>query len=65
MSGSDRLQTTAEAWSPFKTPPYAGWAPYCLMCNTMQRMRPTDYGWQCRVCRNPIGQDGTHDHGQA
>lgn len=50
-------------WNPFATPPYAGWAPYCLMCSTMMRMEPTDYGWRCRACRNPIGKDGKHWHG--
>jgi len=43
---------TVQPWSPFRDPPYAGWAPYCLMCSTMQRMTPTDYGWRCEPCGN-------------
>lgn len=56
--------TSAEPWSPFREPSYPGWAPYCLMCSTMQRMKPTDYGWRCVACGNPIGKDGTHWHGE-
>jgi hypothetical protein len=41
-------------------PPYEGWAPYCLVCSTMLRMKPTDYGWQCRACGNPINRRLTH-----
>ena len=50
-------------------PPYPGWAPYCLMCSTMGRMTPTDFGWKCegkgdhfnRVgCGNTIGRNLKH-----
>lgn len=44
-------------------PPYKGWDPYCLKCSTMMRMRPTSFGWECRVCNNPIGRDLRHWYG--
>ena len=34
---------------------YTGWRPYCMMCNTMHRMRQRDYGFECLQCRNMIG----------
>jgi hypothetical protein len=45
--------------SEFK-PPYPGWAPYCLKCSTMRRMKATSYGWKCEPCGNPIGKDLCH-----
>lgn len=44
-------------------PPYEGWCPYCLNCKTMNRMTPTDYGWKCDSCENPIGRDLMHWNG--
>jgi hypothetical protein len=44
-------------------PPYEGWRPYCLKCITMDRMTPTDYGWKCDSCSNPIGRDLMHWNG--
>lgn len=41
-------------------PPYKGWKPYCLVCSTMERIKPTDYGWQCVACHNQIGKDCKH-----
>ena len=55
-------KTTVER-GPDHVPPYPGWAPYCLMCSTMERMKPTSYGWRCVACRNPIGRDLAHWHG--
>jgi hypothetical protein len=34
---------------------HEGWKPYCLMCETMQRMAQRPYGFQCHYCRNMIG----------
>lgn len=45
-------------------PPYPGWAPYCLVCPTISRMRATSFGWQCRSCGNQIGKDLTHWNGE-
>jgi hypothetical protein len=41
-------------------PPYPGWQPYCLVCASMARMEPRDYGWQCLDCHNTIKHDLTH-----
>jgi tRNA(Ile2) C34 agmatinyltransferase TiaS len=64
--------TKSTAWAlhvpgcvPNFVPPYDGWAPYCLICPTMLRMKPTDYGWQCRSCGNPINRELTHYDGPA
>ena len=57
------MSQTTETWSPFLNPPYTGWAPYCLMCSTMARMKPTDYGWKCVACGNPIDRTGKHWNG--
>ena len=34
---------------------YDGWAPYCLQCDTMQRMGKKEYGFSCSNCMNMIG----------
>ena len=47
----------------FVKPPYEGWRPYCLVCPTIDRMTPTDFGWRCGSCGNPIGKDGKHWNG--
>jgi hypothetical protein len=44
-------------------PPYEGWNPYCLVCDTMLRMMPIDGGWKCDMCRNEIGLDLQHKSG--
>lgn len=38
------------------------WRPYCLVCDTMLRMRKTDYGYQCIACGNEINHDLTRHH---
>lgn len=35
-------------------PPYQGWRPYCLNCDTIVRMSPTARGWRCATCLNEI-----------
>lgn len=40
-------------------PPYTGWQPYCLVCNTMERMLVREYGWQCGSCKNKINHQLT------
>lgn len=45
------------------TPPYEGWRPYCLVCNTMMRMETRPYGFQCVSCKNKIKHDLTHYSG--
>lgn len=54
------MSETPKRWNPGLEPPYPGWAPYCLVCSTMMRMKPTDFGWKCRACGNPINRDLTH-----
>ena len=44
-------------------PPYEGWSPYCLKCNTVKRMKATTFGWQCVACNNPIGRNLQHWNG--
>jgi len=38
------------------------WRPYCLVCSTMMRMRKTDFGFECRACKNQINPDMTHHY---
>ena len=45
------------------TPPYEGWAPYCLVCKTMQRMELMPYGWKCTKCQNEIDHNLAHHSG--
>lgn len=37
-----------------------GYTPYCLVCDTMARMRPMLWGWECIACRNRIDKCGFH-----
>lgn len=39
------------------------WRPYCLVCDTMLRMRKTDFGYECVACKNKINHDLTHYRG--
>ena len=32
-----------------------GWAPYCLVCDSANRMEKREYGFQCTGCGNKIG----------
>ena len=39
---------------------YDGWKPYCLVCETMERMRETRFGYRCVSCYNEITPDMKH-----
>lgn len=36
------------------------WRPYCLVCSSMQRMVPREYGFMCLSCDNRIDRNMEH-----
>ena len=42
----------------FKEDP--NYRPYCLVCDTINRMQRTSFGFQCNCCKNTINEEMTH-----